>query len=368
MPRRYRVAVVGTGIGEKHVDGFIANPEKFEVAVICGRDRARAAAVAAMVPGGKAEIHLGFDDALLARDDIDIIDICLPPDMHLGPVTRALAAGRHVICEKPLVASLAEVDALERRVARSGRVLMPIFQARFGNGLAQAMHVLASGQAGRVHVATAETHWYRGPAYYATPWRGTIAHELGGAFITHAIHLHDMLTHLLGSVRSVSAVVATRVNPIETEDTGGVVLEFSSGALATLSVTLGSPESSSRLRIICENVTITSGGTAAITAAVPFHFASREGADRGWLDALMAAAPRGMAGFAEQFSRFYDTLETGAELPVTMAEARASLELATAIYHSSRTGQRVVLPIGAEHPAYGGWAHDLMPITLRKNP
>ena len=252
--RRYRVAVVGTGIGASHVEGFVANPEMFEVAVVCGQDRSGAAAVAAMVPGRRPDIHLGFDDALLARGDIDVIDICLPPDMHLGPATRSLRAGRHVICEKPLVGSLAEVDALEAVAAQSGRVLMPIFQARFGHGMAQVQHVLASGRAGRVQVATAETHWYRGPGYYATPWRGTIAHELGGAFITHAIHLHDMLTQLLGPVRSVSAVVATRVNPIETEDTGAVVVEFTSGALATLSVSLGSPEPSSRIRIVFENV------------------------------------------------------------------------------------------------------------------
>ena len=358
MSRRHRVAIVGTGIGARHAEGFLANPEHFEVAVICGQDRTRAEALASTIPGG-ADIHLGFDDALLARPDLDIIDICLPPDMHLAPAIRAMEAGKHVILEKPLVASLAEVDALEAAIARTGRILMPIFQARFGNGAAAARHVLASGQAGRIHVATAETHWYRGPAYYATPWRGKIATELGGAFITHAIHLHDLLTHLLGPVRSVSAVVSTRANPIETEDTGGVVLEFDSGALATLSVTLGSPEPSSRLRIVAENVTITSASTPANTASGPFGFAAREGSDRAWLDALLATAPTGPGGFAEQFAGFARTLNEGAALPVTMADARLSLELATAIYHSSRAGQRVTLPIPPGHPAYDGWANDL---------
>jgi predicted dehydrogenase len=354
---RHRVAIIGTGIGAAHLKGFLANPDRYEIAVICGRDPARTAALAAQAPG--AEIHLGLDDALLTRADIDIVDICLPPDQHFAPATKALEAGRHVILEKPLVASLAETDALSATVARTGRVLMPIFQARFGNGLARAKHVLASGQAGRIHVATAETHWYRGPAYYATPWRGTIAHELGGAFLTHAIHLHDMLTHLLGPVRSVSAQVATRANPIETEDTGAVALEMENGALATLSVSLGSPQPSSRLRIVAENVAITSGDAPAITASVPFHFATRDGSDRAWLDTLLAQAPQGPEGFAEQFARFADTLDHGAPLPVTMAEARHSLELATAIYHSSRTGQRVTLPLGRDHPAHHGWADDL---------
>jgi predicted dehydrogenase len=357
MPKRHRVAIVGTGIGAAHLKGFLANPDRFEVAVICGRDQARTAALAAQAPG--AETHLGLDDALLARADLDIISICTPPDLHLGPAIRALEAGRHVILEKPLVASLAEMDALEAAIARTGRTLMPIFQARFGNGLAQAKHILASGKAGRIHVATAETHWYRGPAYYATPWRGTIAHELGGAFITHAIHLHDMLTHLLGPVRSVSALVATRVNPIETEDTGAVALEMASGALVTLSVTLGSPQPSSRLRIVAEHVTITSGDAPAITATGPFHFAARDTTDRAWLDSLITEAPTGPEGFAEQFARFANTLDHGTPLPVTMAEARHSLELATAIYHSSKSGQRVTLPLAPTHPAYHGWASDL---------
>ena len=138
-----------------------------------------------------------------------------------------------------------------------------------------------------------------------------------------------------------------------------MVLEFESGALATLSVTLGSAEPSSRLRIVCENVTVTSGSAPGVTASGPFAFAVRDGEDRGWVDALVASAPCGAEGFAEQFRLFYDTLESRAKLPVTMGEARASLELATAIYHSSRTGGRVGLPLGVGHPAYGGWADDL---------
>jgi predicted dehydrogenase len=100
MTRRYRVAIVGAGIGARHVEGFLANPEKFEIAVICDRDAERAATLAAKAG---ATVHGDYDAALLARDDLDIIDICLPPVLHFDAVARALRAGRHVICEKPLV-------------------------------------------------------------------------------------------------------------------------------------------------------------------------------------------------------------------------------------------------------------------------
>ena len=67
---------------------------------------------------GIAATTASFDD-LLARDDVDVVDICTPQHLHYAQVEAALAAGKHVICEKPVVGSLADCDALDR--ARSAR-------------------------------------------------------------------------------------------------------------------------------------------------------------------------------------------------------------------------------------------------------
>ena len=61
------------------------------------------------------------------------------------------------------------------------------------------------------------------------------------------------------------------------------------------------------------------------------------------------------AGFDVQLDAFHTALSTGAELPVTIADARAAIELLTAIYRSAQTGQAVELPLSNDHPAYGGW-------------
>ena len=354
MSRRLRVAVVGAGIGARHVEGYNANPDLFEVKVICDRDQARAAALAREVTGG-ASVHGDFDDALLGRGDIDVIDICLPPFLHADAVTRSLRAGKHVICEKPLVGSLAAVDALEAVVRETGRLLMPVFQVRFGNGLARAQHLLRSGAAGRVYLTTAQTHWSRGADYYAIKWRGTHAYELGGAFLGHAIHIHDMLTSLLGPVRRVSAMMTTRVNPIETEDCGGATLEMADGSIAVLSVTLGSADEVSRLRVMCENVTMEAHGDVYASSKEPWHFIPKAPKDQAWLDAALAGAPAGSEGFTRQFAEFHAAVSNGTPPPVTVAEARTSLELITAIYHSARTGERVELPLAPSHAGYNGW-------------
>jgi len=358
MTQPYRVAIVGAGIGEKHVEGFLANPDAFRVSVICDRDAARAAKLGARVVAAghpAPAIVSDYDAALLARTDIDIVDICLPPFLHLETVTAALTAGKHVICEKPLVGSLAEVDQLDACARAAGRSLMPVFQYRFGRGLAQAKHLLASGAAGRVYLASVETHWRREAAYYDVPWRGKRKTELGGVMLGHAIHIHDMLTHLVGEVRAVSAALNVRVNPVETEDCAGALLEMADGSIAVSSATLGSADEISRLRLVCEHVTMVSNLSPHAPDREPWSFLTPTPQGARGLEAARAAVDQKLEGYAEQFRRYHPSLCSGTALPVALDEARRSIELVTAIYHAAATGTRVALPIPNDHPAYRGW-------------
>ena len=113
-------------------------------------------------------------------------------------------------------------------------------------------------------------------------------------------HAHDLVYYVLGPARSVAAHMATRVNPTETQDCVTASLEMADGSLCAFAVTTGS------------------------TAELSRH-------------------------------RFYDALRSGGELPVTLADARAAIELCTALYHAARTREPVSLPIAADHPLYGGW-------------
>ena len=126
--------------------------------------------------------------------EVDIVDICTPPTLHVAQALAALAAGKQVICEKPIAGSLAEVDRLiAAEQAAPGR-LMPVFQYRFGNGVQRAKRIVDLGLAGKPYLATVETAWKRAAAYYATPWRGRLDTELGGVLLTQAIHSHDIMT------------------------------------------------------------------------------------------------------------------------------------------------------------------------------
>jgi predicted dehydrogenase len=108
-----RVAIVGAGIGAAHMDGYLELPPgMFEVAVVCDLQEDRAGALAARAPGCATSASLG---EVLARPDVDVVDVCLPPVLHRSAILEALAAGKHVVCEKPLVASPASPRSIRCR-------------------------------------------------------------------------------------------------------------------------------------------------------------------------------------------------------------------------------------------------------------
>jgi predicted dehydrogenase len=351
MSQRISVGIVGAGIGASHIDAYRELADLYAVEALCDLDGERAGRVAAErgVP-----VALTAYEELLARD-LDLIDICTPSNLHFTQAMQALAAGRHVVVEKPVAGSLAEVDALAEAERKSGKRLSPVFQYRFANGLQSFLHLNAAGLVGKAYVATVETHWRRTAGYYDNPWRGRFRSELGGCLVTHAIHAHDILTEVMGPIASVAARTATAVNPIETEDCAGLLLEMKSGALVTLSVTLGAEEEISRLRFCFAGLTVESSLEPYNPGRLPWRFIT---SDRGLLkrieETLAEFAP-GPERWTGQFARLHAALTNGTALPVAIGDARTSIELITAAYHSAATGETVRLPIGRDHPAYTGW-------------
>jgi predicted dehydrogenase len=348
------VAVVGLGIGQMHVWSWRRMKDRFAVVAVVDPDEARASDAAQRT--GAAIVT--FEEAV-ERDDVDIVDLCTPPSLHLEQVTAALAAGKHVVCEKPLVASLRDCDAMAAAEAASAGRLMPIFQYRFGNGLQKVKALVDRGVAGAAYTASVEVAWRRRAEYYAVPWRGRWETELGGVLLSQAVHAIDMLTYVAGPPRRVFARVATRVNDIEVEDCASVSLELADGSLATITATLGSDQEITRHRFHFAKLSAESGTSAYESSADPWDIhPDDEGAAAAIAEVVDGWVPRA-EGWWGQFERFGDWLDGAApDPPVTLADARASIELITAIYDSARRGVDVELPLSPDHPLYGGWLPD----------
>ena len=351
--RIWTVGVVGCGVGRNHIaHGYGRHPDKFRVLALCDIDEGRLTTVADEF---RVPRRTRCFDELLRMDDIDIIDICTPAALHFEQIVAALSAGKQVVCEKPLVGSLAEIDkVIAAEKAAVGHV-MPIFQYRFADGVQKAKRIIDLGIAGKPYLATVETAWKRTPRYYETPWRGRRATERGGVLLMHAIHSHDLMTWLMGPVAGVFARTATRVNRIEVEDCAVASLLMRSGALASLSATLGSHREISRLRLCFEHVTFQSSPAPYSPGDDPWDIvpASPEVEQR-MAQALADHQPL-PSRYEGQFGAYHAALTTGGALPVTLADASSSLELITALYHSAATGVSLALPITADHPSYLGW-------------
>jgi predicted dehydrogenase len=302
------VAIVGFGIGRMHLEAFRALPDLFDVRAVVDLDPERRA---------KAESEFAVPEthadaaAVIGRADIRVVDICTPPSTHVTLAEAALAAGHHVILEKPLVGSLADCDRLARAADSASGVLMPVFQYRWGNGLRRLQHLIGLGITGPLYAATIETHWSRGAVYYSVPWRGKFATELGGCLTTHAIHAHDMLRWIAGDVAEVFARTATRVNEIEVEDCAALVLRMASGALVTSSVTLGAVKDMSRLRFCFQNVTVESGLEPYAPGNDPWTFSPRDDSAAARIEAAMVSFRPEPERFAGQFAAFHAALTAG---------------------------------------------------------
>jgi predicted dehydrogenase len=323
----WNVAVVGCGIGRAHIEGYRRHPDKFRVLALCDIDDGRLAAVADEFSIGRRTRSL--DDAL-RMDDIEIIDICTPPALHVVQTVAALVAGKEVLCEKPVAGALANIDRMIAAEDQAFGRVMPIFQYRFGNGVQKAKRLVDLGIAGTPYLATVETAWSRTSEYYKTPWRGQLNTELGGVLLSHAIHSHDLLTYLMGLPQSVFARTATRVNPVEVEDCAVASLVMQSGALVSLAATLGSYKEISRLRLCFEHVTLESSQKPYAPGDEPWQIipASPEAAARigdalaghRFVPSRFAGADGGVSRSADNWRRLAG--DPGGRPPVTGAGHR----------------------------------------------
>jgi predicted dehydrogenase len=343
---KLKIGVVGLGIGRMHVLALKRLKSRYDLVAVVepSASRARQARLARIkvVPDLEALLEVG----------VDVVDICTPPHLHECQTITALDAGCDVICEKPLVHSVAAVDRLAEAEQRSGRRIAPVFQYRWGDGVQKLRRLIDAGIAGKLYVATGETMWKREQRYYDPEWRGTWQGEGGGAILSHAIHLHDLLCWLGGEPAEVVGRTATRKLDIEVEDTAAAVITTTDGALMTAAVTLGAEKESSRLKLAFEHLTVESSQSPYKPGAGPWRFHYRDKATQRDAKAVLEGWRPPPSLWRGQFADTHTALTTGTPLPVSLVDARRSLALVTAWYASARTGRPESLPLTSAHQGY----------------
>jgi len=219
-----RAAIVGLGaIAPTHY-GAITRAGG-EVVALCEVDPAQAESFCQKT-GCQAPIYENFAD-MLAAGGFDVLHICTPHYLHAEMVTDALAAGYHVLCEKPLCIREKDIPRILAMEKNSGGHRGVCLQNRYNAANLEARRLSEGAQAGFGTVV-----WERNAAYYASgAWRGRWETEGGGVMINQALHTLDLLIWMMGAPDTVTATCENRHldGVIEVEDTASALFRYDDG-------------------------------------------------------------------------------------------------------------------------------------------
>jgi UDP-N-acetyl-2-amino-2-deoxyglucuronate dehydrogenase len=330
----FRVGFIGGGgITETHARAAQGCGD-LEIVSFCGADPERTAALAHEY-GGRA---FGRLEDMLAQASLDLVVIGSPSGLHVEQGLAAVARGLHVLVEKPIDVSTKRADALIEAADEAGVRLGVLFQERLEPGLTNLKAALDEGALGRPLLASARVKWHRPPEYYSgSRWRGTLALDGGAALINQGIHTVDLLLWLLGPVASVRALTTTAVHDIEGEDLALALLEFESGAVATLEATTCAwPGYPRRVEITGTGGTVTVEGSAVVAVDLrsprPDLVAQPEAPPSGAASPKLATA----TPHRRVLEDFVRAIREGRPPACDGREGRRSLALVEAIYAAAR--------------------------------
>lgn len=325
------VAVIGAGrIGTVHARAVADNPDTrlTMVADPFGDGAARLAETY----GARSTLDVAD---VWAATDVDAVIIGSPTPLHVDHILAAAAAGKKILCEKPVDLDMARVDDCIAQLGAQAEHVMIGFNRRFDPGFAEIQARAAAGEIGTVEQVTIIS---RDPA---APPASYVA-QSGGIFRDMTIHDFDMARFLLGDIVEVSAVgqhIDPEIQAAGDFDAAVITLTAASGAVATI---INNRHCASgydqRLEV--------SGATGMLDAAnhratlVRYSGADYTEAAQPYLNFFLQ---RYTAAYAAELAAFVHAVRTGAKATPNILDGRAALALADAATHSARTGERVRL-------------------------
>jgi UDP-N-acetyl-2-amino-2-deoxyglucuronate dehydrogenase len=294
--------------------------------------------------------------------DIDLVALATPSGLHIQQGLEVLAAGKHVVIEKPLDVDLTraqEIEAAAKEAAGKGIVASVISQHRFDQSSVAVADAVAKGRFGRLTSAIASVAWWRSQGYYDSgDWRGTWSMDGGGALMNQGVHTVDLLLWFMGRPVEIHAHTARLAHErIEVEDTAVATITFENGGLAVLHATTAAyPGLTVRVQLMG------SEGSAVVDNDRLQYFHSKdaggESADMGLQgggnqaeeelakypeEDYKAADPTVYpAGHVRQYRDILAAIAGGRQAGVTVSDAVNALAAVRSVYVSATLGQPVL--------------------------
>ena len=359
------VAIVGSGfVAEIHAESLRRVPNA-RIVGVASPTEGRAAALAA-----RHQVPLAVLDyrRLLDLPEVDVVSLCLPNDLHCRATLDAAAAGKHVICEKPLCANLAEADSMIAACRTAGVKLMYAEELCFTPKYVRAKQLADEGALGRIHLVK-QSEKHDGPH---APWFWDVERSGGGVALDMGCHALEFFRWVLGKppITSVYARMATDLHGDRTEgeDNAVLLVEFAGGALGLAEESWTKPGGMDDRAEIHGSEGVTYADLLHGSALETFsrrgygYAVEKAGATAGWSFTMYEELWN--YGFPQELQHFVDCVQYDRTPLETGEDGRAVLEALFAAYESARTGCKVALPYTppawATKPIYG-WKPWLAP-------
>lgn len=294
---------------------------------------------------------------LFARDDVDVVNICLPSGLHMQACVDAARAGKNILCEKPLEITLPKIDRIIEEVHKNKVKLGVIFQRRFQKSSILIKNAIDEGKLGKLISGSAYLKYYRSQAYYDSgAWRGTWELDGGGCLMNQGVHGIDLLQWFMGPVKSVYAVTDTVAHErIEVEDVAVALVKFANGATGVIE---GSTSCYPGLPTVLEVYGTEGTVTQQEDSITRWRFIRETEEDKSLIQKLAEerkreaenidrSDPLAVVGDSHvpQIEDMAAAIREGRDPAITGEEARKAVEIILAIYKSARTGEEVTLPL-----------------------
>lgn len=327
-----------------------------------------------------------YQDLSTAIEDseCDLLAICSPPVAHVDAIRAGLAAGKYVVCEKPLAPNLKALDDLAAEFGEEVNRLSTVFQLRYSPGLSGMISMAQDPGAFGAFLGGEFRRRDQHPSRKAggsARWWGDWKIAGGGAAMTQFIHEMDLALRIFGEPESVVARMSTLIPEIESEDAFSATVRFRSGAIVTFVCFLVAQDYSFEIHLFGER------GSLHFPAAV-------RSSDGNWLKGAQRAmgldrasqvrsrAPRlkekvvrklfrtvglyrkqkvgpEVSRHAPYYRAVFDAIESGGPLPGSLAEGRAAVELCLGAYLSALENREVAFPLDRNSPVYAGMSSEL---------
>ncbi|MFE4468879.1 Gfo/Idh/MocA family protein [Leifsonia sp. NPDC056824] len=358
------VAVVGCGnIGRTHANTALECEELRVVALVDPVPASADALADTLEQGGhrRPATYQELSEAL-ADPAVDLVVVATPSGLHIEQSLAVLAAGKHLIVEKPLDVDLTRAQEIEKAAlaaAERGVISSVISQRRFDPASVVITKALKADRFGRLTSAVATLPWWRSQGYYDSgDWRGTWAMDGGGALMNQGVHTMDLLLSFLGRPVEIYARTGLLAHDrVEVEDTAVATIAFESGALAVLHATTAAyPALPNGLHVMG-----TTGSARIFADELEYFHAAGEGDDIGQMGfgwgfnptlegnqadeelqqlgaPLTVSTHSASLGHLRQYRDVLSAIENGTQPVVRVSDAVLALAAVRAVYLSATLG------------------------------